>query len=58
MSQNHICEGCYFYKLRDVDPDTGRLAWGPWCLKSGQPVRCDVSVLECEGNENPRKEGV
>jgi hypothetical protein len=41
------CKSCYYRKARDVDPETGKLAWGPFCLESGQPVRCD-SILECE----------
>ena len=42
------CEGCFYFKVRDVDSETGDLAWGPWCLESGQPVKCEIAVVECD----------
>ena len=41
------CEGCFYFKVRDVDSDTGVIAWGPFCLESGQPIKCEVAILEC-----------
>jgi len=52
-SQNHKkCEGCYYFKPRDVDPETGELAWGPWCLESGQPIRCADEAANCDKGES------
>ena len=42
------CEGCFYQKVRDVDQKTGELAFGPFCLESGQPVRCEQAVINCE----------
>ena len=42
------CEGCYYCKVRDVDPDSGELRFGPYCLESGTPAKCGESVCKCE----------
>jgi hypothetical protein len=42
------CVGCFYFKVRDVDPATGALAWGPYCWRSGNPVKCEIAILECE----------
>ena len=49
------CNNCYYRKTRDVDPQTGQLAWGPWCLESGHPVRCKKALEEarcCNGDNS------
>jgi hypothetical protein len=48
QAMNQECEGCFYFKVRDVDSETGALAWGLFCLKAGQPVRCEVAILECD----------
>jgi hypothetical protein len=45
---NENCEGCYYCKPRDVDPDTKNLEFGPFCLESGQPVKCAIAGPTCE----------
>jgi hypothetical protein len=35
-----ICEGCFFFKIREFCPVTGKLKFSFWCLASGSPVRC------------------
>lgn len=44
---NHECESCYYRKVRDVDPDTGKLAFGPFCLATSQPVKCESASEKC-----------
>ena len=52
MSDRPKCDGCYYEKPRDADPATRELAWGPWCLESGQPVKCEIAVVECDKGES------
>jgi hypothetical protein len=42
------CEDCFYFKVRDVDPETGELTWGPFCLESGQPIKCEIAIQRCE----------
>jgi len=50
MGNQNDCEGCFYQKVRDVYPDTKKLSFGPFCLQSGQPVRCERAVFECLNN--------
>jgi len=47
-NENGTCEGCYYFKARDFDPEAGKIAFGPFCLKSGSPIRCEAVVNECD----------
>ena len=47
MRQNE-CENCFYYKPREADPETGELAYRPWCLESEQPFKCESAVLKFE----------
>jgi hypothetical protein len=48
-SENHgKCEGCFYFKPRDAELESGQLAWGPFCLRNGQPVKCEIAITECE----------
>jgi hypothetical protein len=55
MENQNECEGCFYQKVRDVDQDTGKLSFGPFCLKTGQPVRCEQVSTAC-GLSNQREE--
>ncbi len=46
------CEDCFYFKPRDADPETGELAWGPFCLESGKPAKCEIAVVECDKGES------
>ncbi len=48
MENQNECNGCFYQKVRDADPETGELAWGPFCLKSGSPFRCGQVSTGCE----------
>ena len=47
MENQNKCEGCFYFKVRDVDPETGKLAWRPFCLESGNPARCEQAAPTC-----------
>lgn len=42
------CEKCFYQKVRDADPETKELTWGPFCLKTGAPMLCEVAANGCE----------
>jgi len=41
------CENCLYIKLRNVDAETRQLAWAPFCLQSGVPIKCEKAVSKC-----------
>jgi hypothetical protein len=41
------CEDCLYIKLRNADPETIQLAWEPFCLQSGVPIKCEEAVSKC-----------
>jgi hypothetical protein len=47
MQKGGGCEGCYFKKERDTDPESKKIEWGPFCLKTGVPVRCEKEAKNC-----------
>jgi len=40
-------EECLYIRLRNTDPETRQLAWEPFCLQSGVPIKCEEAVSKC-----------
>jgi hypothetical protein len=58
MKNQKECESCFYHKVRDFNPETGQFEFGPFCLKTGAPVRCEYASENCKlaGYQASKKE--